>query len=74
MQDEGDRQDRRSSAGEMCAVCGELVGEPSGAYHLRGRGLICYECATRHGGIYDPENEDWRVSPDLPPGVRREHV
>ena len=52
---------------ETCAVCGETV-DPSDTANFRvaSTTIVCGECAHKHGGVYNPEIEEWVVRPKIP--------
>ena len=58
-----------------CADCGELMEELAPAFEsLDGSIILCFECATRRGGLYDAERDEWVEPPELSdvPGLPRE--
>ena len=59
-------RERESGESEACNVCGEdLDRRDSRNYYISGTTMVCYECARKHGGIFDPETERWKVAPKL---------
>ena len=49
-----------------CIDCGALIEEdadPSFAFGTQS--TLCFECAIRRGGVFDPAMETWTVPPDI---------
>jgi hypothetical protein len=63
----------REAEGELasaCAECGALI-DPDGArsFAFGEQGVLCWSCAIRRGGSFDPNEEVWTTPPsvaDLP--------
>lgn len=55
--------------GSVCGLCGRLVSvnDPS-HFPISESTVLCYECARRNGGAFDPETERWTIPPTLPAG------
>ena len=59
---------------EVCVVCGEEVDlEDSRTYCRMASTIACFECARKHGGIFDPSTEKWTAKPRLPSSHVRKH-
>jgi len=48
---------------EECADCGDAIGETD--YRFGEGGALCWACANRRGGRYDPVTERWVTAPRL---------
>ncbi len=49
-----------------CAECGASLWEDMGrAFSFAPHRYLCFECATRRGGLYDPGLENWMMPPDV---------
>ncbi len=48
-----------------CADCGEIVDAAGPAFELPEAAWLCFDCATRRGGVWDGERDEWTVTPDL---------
>ena len=52
---------------QVCVVCGEEIDPEDGRdFWVSASTVSCYECARKHGGVYDPELEKWKTPPRLP--------
>jgi hypothetical protein len=61
---------------ERCAVCGVgLAVATERGYAFGTTGVLCYECATRRGGVYDATHDRWSTEPDVSglPDERQPH-
>jgi len=49
-----------------CAECGALI-DPDGArsYTFGEQGVLCWSCAIRRGGSYNPDDEVWTTPPSI---------
>jgi hypothetical protein len=59
-----------------CEECGASVDMETGrAFLLDEEHVLCFDCAVRRGGQYDPLHDAWRVGPDVSglPDERRPH-
>jgi hypothetical protein len=61
---------QESELTEYCHVCGEEL-DPTDArnFALAPSVVVCFECASRHGGRYDAETERWKKPPSIPGNV-----
>jgi len=49
-----------------CSDCGALIDLDGGQFYRFGEeGMLCWACATRRGGTYDPDREVWTAPPSL---------
>ena len=59
-----------------CVECRDLVApEIDEAFVTHGDTYLCWRCASRRGGIFDPRQERWVVLPDVAnlPDERKQH-
>jgi len=55
---------REELEGGSCASCGAELGGPGDrSYVLDQRAALCWECALKRGGSYDPDEDRWTVAP-----------
>ena len=51
-----------------CADCGcpvDATNPEERVFAVTPELVLCYECAVRRGGVYDDEEDKWRVAPRL---------
>jgi hypothetical protein len=59
-------RERETGFSEACIVCGEdLDRGDSRNYFVSATTMVCYECARKHGGVFDSAAERWKVPPNL---------
>ena len=56
-------QDEEFESLDECADCKTAITDSVNAFALAGGGALCFECAIRRGGAYDPETETWVTDP-----------
>jgi hypothetical protein len=59
-----------------CSECDASLWEDDDrAFSYAPRAYLCYECATRRGGVYDASADTWTTPPDVRSlGRRRSHA
>ena len=58
----------RSEARELvdCIEChATIAAERDRAFAVTEDEWLCFECATRRGGVWDDEEDEWTTTPDL---------
>ena len=49
-----------------CASCGALIApDTERGYGFGFDNYVCWECALQRGGVYDADQDRWRIVPDV---------
>lgn len=62
---------------EYCLDCGvEIFPSEDRSFAFGPDELMCFDCAVKRGGVYDPEEDRWIVTPETIglPDERRPHA